>query len=80
MTEQLWTYIVRCGTCGAECNRAEHVPEGKRFKVELSAPMMAFCKVEERHNTLSDLNYNYNAEWVAEPIAENGSVEGSSEQ
>ena len=69
MSEQLWTYIVRCKTCGAECNRAEHVPERARNRVEMSAPMIAFCPVRG-HNSLSDLNYHYDAEWVPEPVSE----------
>jgi hypothetical protein len=69
MAEQQWTYIVRCKTCGAECNRAEHVPEYHRARVASGAPLMAFCPVRE-HNSLSDLNFHYDAEWVPEPLTE----------
>ncbi|MBF6588958.1 MAG: hypothetical protein IVW57_00320 [Ktedonobacterales bacterium] len=73
--EQLWTYIVRCATCGQECNRAEHVPERKRGLVAMGAPMMAFCAVEA-HNTLSDLNYHYDAEWVPETERQRETADG----
>lgn len=65
MSEQLWTYVVRCATCNQECNRAEHVPENQRGRVVMGAPLMARCK-NEAHNTLSDLNYHYYAEWIPE--------------
>jgi len=65
MSETLWTYIVRCKACGAECNRAEHVPEGKRTQVALSAPFMARCP-DPDHNTFSDMNLAYIGEWVPE--------------
>lgn len=65
MAEQQWTYIVRCTTCGRECNRAEHVPERDRTRVVMSAPFMARCS-EASHNTFSDLNWRYDAEWVPE--------------
>ena len=68
MSEQLWTYIVRCRVCGRECNRAEHVPERHRTRVAMSAPFMARCK-EPGHDTFSDLNLAYDAEWVPESEA-----------
>jgi hypothetical protein len=65
---QLWTCIARCRRCGAELNRAEHVPPRDRPRVALGAPFVALCEIRE-HNTFSDLNWAFDLEWIAEPPA-----------
>jgi hypothetical protein len=67
--ERLWTTIARCGVCGKELNRAEHVPESERTMVTLAAPFVALCDVPA-HNTFSDLNWKVRLEWVDEQASE----------
>lgn len=74
MSETLWTCIARCSICERELNRAEHVPESKKSKVAMSAPLAAICPVRE-HNTFSDLNLRTELEWVREDTPQ--SKEGS---
>ena len=61
----LWTGIATCRTCGAELNRAEHVPTTDKGRVTIAAPLMAICKVRG-HNTFSDCNIGVVLEWVEE--------------
>jgi len=61
----MWTAVVRCKTCSQEINRAEHVPQSEKLRVEVSAPLMALCK-EPSHNTGSDYNLNYDLAWLLE--------------
>lgn len=65
-TPVLWTCIAYCQKCGKELNRAEHVPEKEKFKVEMSAPFNAICK-EYGHSTYSDVNFAPKLAWVKEP-------------
>lgn len=65
----LWTCIARCGQCGREINRAEHVPENKKQWVSMTAAFNARCD-EPHHNTFSDLNLRYTLDWVEEPPTE----------
>jgi hypothetical protein len=62
---ELWTGIARCGTCKKEINRAQHVPESDKTKVNVSAPLAAICDVRS-HNTGSDYNLNFEIEWIKE--------------
>jgi len=64
-----FTGIARCGTCKEEVNRAEHVPEEDQSRVIMSAPFAALCKMRS-HNSFSDLNYNFDLEWLEEPRPE----------
>jgi len=61
----LWTGVATCGTCNAELDRAEHVPEAEKASAGLTGAFGLFCK-EKRHNTFSDLNWNYKIRWVEE--------------
>ena len=65
----MWTAILRCGSCGAELNRAEHVPEDKKNKVGITSAFAAGdCPNGCRPTFLScsDLNINTNLEWIEE--------------
>ena len=64
---RLWTCIARCQKCGEELNRAEHVPEAKKFHVEMTAPFNAICSVSG-HSTYDDVNFCPELEWVEEPV------------
>ena len=64
-SETFWTCIARCRVCKSELNRAVHVPELKKFKIELSAPLVSICK-EKNHNTFSDCNIGVDLEWIKE--------------
>ena len=62
-----WTCIARCSTCKKVLNTAKGVPEDKKGQVEMSAPLAARgCK---EHDTLSDLNYHFDLEWIEEVAA-----------
>lgn len=63
MSEKIYTAIARCCVCSKELNRAENVPENKRYQVDISAPIMAICPVKS-HNTFSDLNLKVHVEWL----------------
>lgn len=63
--EVLWTCIARCRTCGAELNRAEHVPANKKALVGMGAAFGSFCKYAA-HNTERDINFNIKTEWIEE--------------
>jgi len=61
----LWTCIATCRICGAELNRAEHIPTEAKGMVVISAPLVAKCKIRG-HNTLSDCNIGVDLKWVEE--------------
>jgi len=61
----LWTCVATCQVCGVELNRAEHVPEGDKVRVELSAPLAAICKVPG-HSSFSDCNLVPILTWTQE--------------
>ncbi len=62
----LWACIATCKTCGHELNRAEHVPESRKGHLGgISAPLMA-TGCPNGHDTLSDLNFNFDLEWIEE--------------
>ena len=63
-----WTAIARCGTCGEEINRAEHVPTEDKARVGLASPLVGFCPTRS-HNTLSDINFNVRVEWIVEEVS-----------
>lgn len=65
MSEETWTAICKCRTCGKEINRAMGVPTSEKTRVSISATMMAICDVRS-HNTGSDYNLNFDMEWVTE--------------
>lgn len=65
MPEALWTCVARCKVCKKELNRAEHVPESRKFMTEMSAPLAAICDVKG-HNTFSDCNIGVELEWTKE--------------
>lgn len=60
-----WTCIAKCGKCGKELNRAEHVPAENKTQIMIGAPLIALCD-EETHNTFSDLNLAVKLEWIEE--------------
>jgi hypothetical protein len=62
---KLYTCVAFCRTCGKELNRAEHVPEDKRTRVAMAAPMVALCDVRD-HNSLPDLNLGVVLVWTDE--------------
>lgn len=65
--ETLWTCVATCTTCGHELNKAEHVPESKKSWLSVSAPLQA-RGCPNGHDTLSDLNYNFDLKWTKEVI------------
>lgn len=65
MSESLWKATATCATCGEILNTAEHVPESQKFRVAMTAPIMATCKVWS-HNTFKDLNLRVKLEWEKE--------------
>ncbi len=59
-----WTCIVRCGHCGRELNRAEHVPACRKISVSMTAAFnvrCACCGQSERGPTP-----RYVLEWLEE--------------
>jgi len=62
----MWTAILRCGDCGAELNRAEHVPEDKKSKVGIASAFAAGDCPNGCRSTFSDLNINTRLEWIME--------------
>jgi hypothetical protein len=61
--EQLFTAIAKCGTCNKIIGQAENVTEDEKFSTERAAPLNCFCEDKE-HNSLSDVNWNLNIEWI----------------
>lgn len=57
--------IAKCGTCGCEINRAEHVPTSDKEGVGLLAGEVSFCK-EIQHNTGVKCNTNFTLDWHTE--------------
>lgn len=62
----LWTGILRCGTCKAEINRAEHVPEEKKGRVAMASVFAGSCPNVRNHATFPDCNLNTSLEWSEE--------------
>ena len=61
-----WTGILKCKDCGAELNRAEHVPEGEKTRIAIAAPLVAGSCPNGCRSTFSDCNLNTTIEWVEE--------------
>ncbi len=74
MNDPTSTYVLTCRDCGGELNRAIGVPESKKGRVVVGAPLMAGrCKTGCR-STFSDCNLNWVGAWYpdadapAEPV------------
>jgi len=62
----LWIGILRCRDCGTELNRAVHVPEKEKTRVNLTSAFASGSCPNGCRYTFSDLNLNTVLEWVEE--------------